>query len=123
MNTLNRPIPAATVDRVAAHLRVRERAFRTRWTVLAIVGFAVVWVGPVIVATLIAFFQFRFGGSAEAWSTLFSWSCLVGIPVMFLLEYLTRGTFLERALDGLGDPDTVRGHLGYRHGGVFLIAI
>src|SRR5688572_9141116 len=95
------PNPAADAARVVVVLKKRDRAFVIRWITLAILGFFVLWVGPVIVGTIV--FLARMRESYTPWVTCFLWTSLIVIPILFFFEYLTRGKFFEGTVEGLGD--------------------
>src|SRR5688572_859021 len=94
------PNPAADAARVVVVLKKRDRAFVIRWITLAILGFFVLWVGPVIVGTIV--FLARMRESYTPWVTCFLWTSLIVIPILFFFEYLSRGKFFEGTVEGLG---------------------
>ena len=95
------PNPATDPTRVVVVLRKRDRAFIIRWITLAILGFLVLWVGPVIVGTIVYLARMR--ESYTPWVTCFFWTSLIVIPTLFFFEWLTRGKFFEGTIEGLGD--------------------
>ncbi len=60
MPVLGRPTSAPALDEkaVAGRLARLDAAYRTRWTTLMLLGFGVVWVGPVFFTMIIWMCQF-----------------------------------------------------------------
>jgi hypothetical protein len=109
--TIVRPTRNAgpTREEAARMLLRQEHAFRTRWSTLAFLGFCVLWLGPALFATLGWVAQQRDSGTPTPWGTLFVWCAGIGIPLFLLLEYLTRGSYFETAVDDLDDRISVSG--------------
>jgi len=116
--TIARPTRNAgpTRDDADRMLRRQEAAFRTRWSTLAFLGFCVLWLGPVIFATLGWLNQQRYTDTPTPWGTLFGWCAAIGLPLFLILEYVTRGSYFENAADDLEDRITYSG----RNRGMFL---
>jgi hypothetical protein len=87
--------------RLAVVLRRRDRSFKVRWITLAILGFIVLWVGPLIVGSIA--YLVRLKESYTPWLKCFLWTSLIVIPILFFFEWLTRGKFFEGTVEGLGD--------------------
>src|SRR4051812_12025367 len=84
---------------VAAIMLKREANFQASWTALAIAGAVVSVLAAAIPATIIWLISFRFRRYDDpwAWSTVYGWTVIIGIPLAFALEHLTRGTMLADA--------------------------
>lgn len=87
----------------AQRLTDAERAFRSRWLALTLAGFAVLWVGPALIATVLYVLQHQNGGTPKPWGTVFTIAAVIVIPLAFLVEYLTRGMFVEDAVEHMDD--------------------
>ena len=108
--------PNTSVDpaRLAAVLKRGDASFVARWIVLAILGFLVLWIGPIIAATVAYLLRMR--DSYTPWLTCFIWSCLILLPILFFFEWLTRGKFFDNTIDGMGD---VRDYASYGGAGAY----
>jgi hypothetical protein len=106
---------------VLGKIRRNEAAFRTRWITLITLGFFVVWIGPALAATIVLLYQVRHLPDPQPWGQLFVWCSVIGLPILFALEWATRGSFMESAMDGLGDPDTIAGRYAHTRGGVAVL--
>jgi hypothetical protein len=105
--------PTHTVDSVLAKLRAMERGFFTRWLILALVGGVVCMIGPVIFGTLFWLRQYRDGVAIvepRPWLIVVSMTAAWFLPILFLIEWLTRGSLLENTLEGASD-------MGFSYGG------
>lgn len=123
MPVLTRPTSAPALDEkdVAARLRRLDAAYRTRWTTLMLLGFGVVWVGPVFFTMIIWMCQFWAHSDATDLHVTFAWCCAVGIPLLFVLEYATRGMFYDGP-DG-AHVDSMGGDSPANRAGAFALMI
>jgi hypothetical protein len=117
--------PAQPVRSVPAHHQpegVRatllrcERRYKVRWAVLTILGFGFLWIGPAFFATLTIMLQIQANGIPSPWWELFFWGAVVGIPLLFVLEWRTRGGFADDAIDSVGGADAASWSVGHRAG-------
>jgi hypothetical protein len=104
---------APGADRVARCLDRHERRFRSRWMALMVLGFGALWIGPILAATLLWVLQFHAGGIPDSWGYLFIWSIAI-IPLLFALEWTTRGSFLDNSVDAMGGTDNMAASFGHR---------
>jgi hypothetical protein len=95
------PNPATDPARVAVALRKRDRSFKARWITLAILGFLVLWIGPVVFGSIVYLARMR--ESYTPWVTCFLWTSLIVLPILFFFEWMTRGKFFDNTVEGLGD--------------------
>jgi hypothetical protein len=96
-----------TIDALLAKLRAMERGFATRWMMLAFGGGVVCLIGPAIFGTFYWLRQFRGGGvriaETHTWIGAVSLTAAWFLPVLFFIEWVTRGKLLENTLDTAGD--------------------
>jgi hypothetical protein len=112
----DRRTPAADPARVLVLLKKRDASFVARWITLAILGFLVLWVGPLVVGTIA--FLARMREHQTPWLTCFLCSCLIVLPILFFFEWLTRGKFFDNTVETLGDLG------GYGvYGGMYAYAV
>jgi hypothetical protein len=104
---------APDAQRVVGYLYRHERRFRSRWMTLMLLGFGALWIGPIIAATLIWMLELRAGGLPDSWGYLFMWS-LVIIPLLFALEWSTRGAFLDDSVGAMGGEDNMSASFSHR---------
>ena len=104
---------APDTDRVLGYLYRHERRFRSRWMTLMVLGFGALWLGPLIAATLIWMLELRAGGLPDSWGYLFMWSTAV-IPLLFALEWSTRGAFLDDSVGAMGGEDNMSASFSHR---------
>lgn len=123
MPVLTRPTTARTYDQaaIAARMRRLDGAFRTRWTGLMFLGFVVVWIGPAIFTLMFWNLQLVFQGYPTEPLVMFAWCCGVGIPLLFLLEYATRGQFYD-APDA-PSPDSMGGDSPASRAGAYALVV
>jgi hypothetical protein len=99
--------PAITVEQVAARLREMERSFRTRWIGLMVLGAFATMFGPVVIGSIMYGAQFN----ARRVGTIHSWTAMVGrvaifvLPVLFFLEWITRGKLFEDAAESYSEAE------------------
>jgi hypothetical protein len=124
MPTIARPNsnPAFDPANLAARLRRNDASFRARWTTLALLGFCVLWIGPLACAAILFASQKLEHGPITPFATSFLWCSAILIPILFLLEFLTRGAFLEDAVNSV-DTGTLAGNYAMRRAGAGLVAI
>ena len=104
---------APDTDRVVGYLYRHERRFRSRWMTLMVLGCGALTLGPIIVATLILVLEVRAGGLPDSWGYLFMWSLAV-IPLLFVLEWTTRGAFLDDSVGAMGGEDNMAASFSHR---------
>src|SRR5688572_1404451 len=97
------PNPAADPARVQILLRKTDSNFKIRWITLGVLGFIVLWFGPLLIATIVWISGFRRGGTPGPWTEVFLRTSLIVIPLFFLFEHITRGKFFDNTVDGLGE--------------------
>jgi hypothetical protein len=114
--------PAFDPDNVAARLRRLDASFRTRWTILAVLGFIVLWIGPLVCAAILWASQKLEHRGYTTFLAFFLWSAAILLPLLFLLEFLTRGAFLESSVNSV-DTSTLAGNYAMRRAGAGLVAI
>jgi hypothetical protein len=107
------PAPKIDVKDVLARVRKHERSFRSRWALMFVLGMVALWIGPFLAATIIWVLQFHLGGIPDSWGYLFTWSMGL-IPLLFLMEWMTRGAFMDDAVDGIGGADNMSASFGHR---------
>ena len=109
------PQQAVTVDvkHVTACVRRHERSFRSRWMLMILLGMIAIWIGPFLAATILWVLQFHAGGIPDSWGYLFAW-CIGLIPLLFLMEWMTRGAFIDDAVDGMGGTDNMSASFSHR---------
>jgi hypothetical protein len=102
------PQPEVTVDvnHVISRVRRHERSFRSRWMLMIVLGMIAIWIGPFLAATILWVLQFHAGGIPDSWGYLFAW-CIGLIPLLFLMEWMTRGAFMDDAVDGIGGTENM----------------
>jgi hypothetical protein len=123
MPSLAKPTSESRLDdkEIARRLRNLDSAYRTRWTSLILLGVLVCWVGPVFFTAIIWMMQYWAHGDATELRTTFIWCCAIGIPVLFVLEYVTRGMFYE-APDG-ASIDSMGGDSPANRAGAYMLMI
>ena len=99
-----------TPQSVLPKLRKLDAGFRGRWLVLMIVGAAVSLIGPAIVASILYTMEFRTGGvgigdEQKPWVRHFWITCLWFLPVLFFLEWITRGKFVDQTFENTQEDD------------------
>lgn len=95
--------PQITVEQVETRLREMEKAFRIRWISLMILGALATMFGPVAFGTLIWIGQFNGRRSAPPLPLVqvIGRTAMVLLPILFLVEWLTRGKFMENTAESL----------------------
>jgi hypothetical protein len=108
-------------SQVASRLRRLDAAFRTRTFTLMLLGVLFLFIGPGLF-TLIAWnMQFMAQGYPTPPGEIFLICSAVLIPLLFILEYFTRGTFYS-APDA-PDPDSMGGDSPASRGGAYALVI
>ncbi|MDB5322495.1 MAG: hypothetical protein JWN40_4126 [Phycisphaerales bacterium] len=109
------PPPAVKIDvqDVLSRVRKYERSFRSRWVLMIVLGMIALWIGPLLAATILWVLQFHVGGIPDSWGYLFAWSIGL-IPLLFLMEWMTRGAFMDDAVDGIGGTDNMSASFSHR---------
>ncbi len=103
--------PECGFDRLAGIVvRIRERETANRWKAIGAVigGLILLPVGPLVVASIFRYVTFRsrlpWGVLSEwSWRELFILMLVVMIPLLFLLEWRTKGRYGEEGVDQLVD--------------------
>jgi hypothetical protein len=100
--------PRQTLDTVLPKLKKLDASFRGRWLALLFVGALVSMIGPVIFGSAMWIRQYRAGGVGigivqHAWWWHLGMVCLWFLPILFLVEWLTRGKLMEDTVAEAGD--------------------
>jgi hypothetical protein len=97
--------PRHTAESILPKLKALDRSFRTRWFALLIAGAVVSMIGPVIFGTL--FWMRQFGGRhvlvQHSWWWHVGFVCLWFLPILFFIEWITRGKLLENTVEETSD--------------------
>ena len=101
--------PVIPAETIRAKLRAMENATRVHWVLLMLAGGAVSMIGPVIFGTALWLRQL---GNRGAGDVMHTWTYHVMaasswfLPIMLLVEWLTRGKLLENTMEATEDmPD------------------
>ena len=114
---------AVTSPEMFAQLRRLEGGFRARWSLLILAGAAFCLIGPVLFGTFIWLHQFqerRSAGTEYSWLNRVIVTGLVFLPILFAIEWATRGKMLEEGAEALGDSMRLPGVRGAGQGLVIL---
>ena len=118
--------PAYSVSTIAAALRKRESTHKTTSTLFLVGGLAWLVVAIAFIASIAWIMQFGRRGRAlmpaGSWSWYYMMTALIAGPLLFFLEYVTRGSFLSDAADEYKDYGAVSRHMMGR-GMAFVIFI
>jgi hypothetical protein len=80
-----------------------EGSFVARWTLLVALGSLFCLLGPVIVGSFIWLKQFQTRGMAmHSWLFRVAQTGVFFLPILFLIEWATRGKLLEEGAEALG---------------------
>jgi hypothetical protein len=95
-------------DSILPKLKKLDTSFRTRWLALLIAGALVSMIGPVIFGTATFIRQYRAGGvgigvEQEPWLHHVGYACLWILPILFVIERVTRGKLVEDTVEGVSD--------------------
>jgi len=95
-----------SADTLLTRLKSLDAGFRTRWLALLVAGALVSMIGPVIFGTATFIRQFRGGGlgiglEEHSWLYHVGLACLWYLPILFLIEWATRGKLLEDTVEGV----------------------
>jgi hypothetical protein len=85
----------ALVDR----LRHEDLMFRVRWLCLLGAGLAMLWAVPALLSWIYCALRSGAGTLASSWPVTLVCCAAVVIPILFGIEYVTRGKFLEEVFD------------------------
>jgi hypothetical protein len=102
-----KPGPSITVEQVAARLREMERSFRTRWIGLLALGAVAAMIAPVIIGSIMYGGQFsvRHVGPIHSWTAMVGRVAIFALPILFGLEWITRGKLLEDAAESYSEAE------------------
>lgn len=99
--------PRHTADTILAKLKALDKNFRVRWFALFMLGAIVSLFGPIIFGSL--FWMRQFGrhhvSMHHSWLWHVGFTCLWFLPILFFIEWVTRGKLLENTVeevDGMG---------------------
>jgi hypothetical protein len=100
--------PRQTPETVLPKLKKLDAGFRARWFALLIAGAVVSMIGPVIFGTATWIRQFRAGGLGigdvqHPWLWHVGVVCLWFLPILFFIEWITRGKLLQDTVEGVSD--------------------
>src|SRR4051794_1660234 len=80
-----------------------ENSFVARWTLLVVLGSAFCLIGPLLVGSLLWLHQFQQRGAIiHSWLSRVITTGVVFLPILFLIEWATRGKLLEEGAEALG---------------------
>ena len=101
-------MPRQSADAVLPKLRKLDGSFRARWFALMIAGALVSMIGPVIFGTAMWMRQYRAGGLGigvvqQPWWWHVVMAALWFLPILFFIEWITRGKLLESTVEDAGD--------------------
>ena len=101
-------VPRQTPETVLPRLKKLDGSFRARWFALLIAGAVVSMIGPVIFGTAMWMRQYRAGGLGigvvqQPWWWHVAMVSLWFLPILFFIEWITRGKLLENTVDTVGD--------------------
>src|SRR2546430_6753041 len=120
MATLNYRGPTTASD-LRAKLARMEQSFLARWLLLVLAGAAFCLIGPVLFGTLIWLHQFgERGGEIHSWLNRVVVTGVIFLPILFLLEWATRGKMFEEGAETLGDSVRLPGVRGAAQGLVIV---
>ena len=128
-NTTRFPLgrPQITAEQIRGSLQQLERAFYTRWISLISLGSIVTMLGPILIGSIIWGKQFSvtYTGSVQSWTFCVGEASLIVLPILFLIEWLTRGKLVEDAADSMGDMGMMRfsPYMGRGMGGLIVLEI
>src|SRR5215212_4905089 len=100
------PVTRAPARKLLASSELRpklarmENSFVTRWLLLVIAGAAFCAIGPVVVGSII--WLKGIGESHRTWLATVCVTALWFLPILFLIEWATRGKMLEEGAQTLG---------------------
>ena len=95
--------PRVNVPDAPAKLRKFESGFRTRWSILFILGIVVMFIGPAIFAGILRAVEIAHPRERQhPWLYLFFVCSLVMIPIALILGRFVRGNLTDRAAEGAG---------------------
>jgi hypothetical protein len=113
---------------LVARLRREDVMFRVRWVCLFGLGLATLWLATYLVAWCA--YALRDGAPRGAsWPGTLACCAVIVVPILFAIEHVTRGKFLEEATDSLGLDGSSRLTRGFLYsywdeiGLVILLAI
>jgi hypothetical protein len=101
--------PRISVDDCQSRLAAMQRDFRARWIGLLALGAIVCMIGPVVIGSAIWAKQFGrrrgvvLGHAAHSWVACVGMTALWFLPILFVIEWLTRGKLLESVTDAAQD--------------------
>jgi hypothetical protein len=114
-------IVAVDPDRVLRCVRRYESKHRRHLLLLMLLGVCVLWLGPVIATCILYVIEIRANAIPDSWMHHFMLCSIVLIPLLFVLEWATRGQFIEGAVDGIGGEDIMTASAGHRAGSVLAL--
>ncbi|MEA2709530.1 MAG: hypothetical protein QOF78_2131 [Phycisphaerales bacterium] len=100
--------PRQTTQTVLPKLTKIDTGFRGRWFALILAGAIVSMFGPIIFGSAIWLRQFRgagvgIGEKYHSWWWVVGMTCLWFLPILFFIEWITRGKLLDSAVEDVGD--------------------
>src|SRR5918993_1445108 len=100
--------PRQTAETILPKLKKLDSSFRARWLALLVAGALVSMIGPVIFGTATFIRQFRAGGLGigdvqHPWLWHVGFACVWFLPILFFIEWITRGKLLENTVDATSD--------------------
>jgi hypothetical protein len=111
--------PRVTAVDMLARLRRLEAGFRGRWTLLILAGAAFCLIGPVLFGSGL-WLKHSTETPHHGWWFWVGATALWFLPIMFVVEYMTRGKMFEEGAEALGDAARLPGGRGAAQGLVLV---
>jgi len=98
--------PRQTAETVLPKIKALDSSFRGRWFALLFLGALVSMIGPVIFGTAMWIREYRAGGLGigdvqHSWLWHVAMVSVWFLPILFLIEWMTRGKLLENTVEGV----------------------
>jgi hypothetical protein len=97
-------------------LRHEDLMFRVRWLCLLAAGLVMLWAAPALISWILCAIRDDAGGGGTvttSWPVMLIGCAAVVIPILFGIEYVTRGRFLDEVF---GENDLLGGTSRYSRG-------
>lgn len=118
-----KPIPELSVEQMRDKLLAMERSFRARWLGLIVLGACATMFGPLVIGSIAWGGQFsaHHVGPIRPWMVMVGVTSAIMLPILFGIEWLTRGKLLESAADAYGEMGSWRYVTGANRGMAGLV--